>query len=186
MSSERMKWRHSRQRSGTRAAERLALLAVILLVLAGCNYGFEGGGFPSSIRTLYIAPFENETPQFGLEQKLYATMLDRLPGQLGVRIGGEETADAIVRGSIVRYDNVAQNYRPGTAGQPAADVVSHEVQIGVKVQLIDVHRNVVLWDSQSLVGKGSYRPNEDSDQVAQTTAIQDLIKQMVDGAQSQW
>ncbi len=186
MWSKRIRWSRSRPGSGSRIVNRLLLLAVGALFLSSCNYGFEGGGFPSSIRTLYIAPFDNTTPQFGLEQKLYSQMLDRLPGQLGVRVGGEETADAIVRGSITRYDDVAQNYRPGTAGQPAAEVVSHEVQIGVKIELIDVRRNVVLWDAQSLVGKGVYRPDEDSDEVAQKTAIEDLIKQMVDGAQSQW
>lgn len=186
MSRTRKKWSRFRRRSGIRAADRLVPLLTGLLLLAGCNYGFEGGGFPSSIRTLYIAPFENETPQFGLEQQLYADMLDKLPGQLGVRIGGEETADAIVRGSIVRYDDVAQNYRPGSNAQPTGEVVSHEVQIGVKVELVDVKRNVILWDSQNLTGKGTYRPNEDNDQIAQKTAIDDLIKQIVDGAQSQW
>lgn len=181
-----MKWNRIHRRSGIRAAERLLGLVVVAIALSSCSYGFEGGGFPSSIRTLYIAPFDNKTPQFGLEEKLYTQMSEVLPKQLGVRIGGEGAADAVVRGSIVRYSDVAQNYRPGAAGQPASDVISHEVQIGVAIELIDTHRNVILWDSRSLVGRGTYRPDEDTDELAQGTAIQDLIKQIVDGAQSQW
>lgn len=172
-------------KSGRRAFDAAAGLA-LALSLAACNYGFEGGGFPPHIQTVYIEQFENETPMFDLGQQLFTELLDELPSRLGVRAAGEETADAILRGSIVRYDDVAQNYRPGANNQPVTDVLSHEVQIGVRVELVDVRDNVIRWESSGIIGRGSYRPDTETDEVGKREAILNLIEQIIDGAQSQW
>jgi hypothetical protein len=47
----------------------LATLALILI--GGCTYGFRGGGgFPSSVRTVYVEHFENRTVQYDLENQI--------------------------------------------------------------------------------------------------------------------
>ena len=185
-----MKPSRIRRTPGSRGADAVArrrrmagLMAVFLL--AGCNYGFEGGGFPPHIQTIYIAPFENETPQFDLDQKLYQQMLEELPSRLGVRVAGEEVADAVLRGEIRRYDDVAQNYRLGEGDQPRPNITSHEVQIGVSARLIDVRDNVIRWEG-TITGRGTYRPDSQVDDVGKLEAIESLIEQVVDGAQSQW
>lgn len=176
-----------RRRPGRPGAERRRASVAVLagLLLAGCNYGFEGGGFPAHIRTIYIEPFENRTPQFDLDQRLYQAMLDELPRRLGVRVAGEETADAILRGEIRRYDDVAQNYRPGSGDQALPDVVSHDVQVGVTAELIDVRDNVIRWEG-TITGRGTYNPDDERDDVGKLKAIENVIEQIVDGAQSQW
>lgn len=153
--------------------------------LASCSYGFEGGGFPAHIRTIYIEPFENQTPQFDLEQVLYRDLLDDLPAKLGLRAAGRETADAILTGQIRRYQDQAQAYRAG-ASQPAGNVLTNEVQIGISARLVDVRDNVIRWESTSLVGRGTYRPDAEDDEIGQEEAIAAIIEQIIDGAQSQW
>ena len=179
-----MKSSRIRRTSGRRAAEALAALA--LLSLPACNYGFEGGGFPAHIRTIYIEPFENQTAQFDLDQRLFTRLMEELPGQLGVRFAGRDVADAVLSGRIVRYDDVAQNYRPGQQPGQVADVLAHEVQIGVAVQLVDVRDNVIRWESSGLTGRGTYRPDSQDVLAAQLLAIDNIIEQIIDGAQSQW
>lgn len=154
--------------------------------LPACNYGFEGGGFPAHIRTIYIEPFENETAQFDIDQRLFTALLEELPGQLGVRFAGRDAADAVLTGRIVRYDDVAQNYRPGDRPGEVADVLAHEVQIGIAVQLVDVRDNVIRWESNGLTGRGTYRPDSQDVLVGQLMAIDNIIEQIIDGAQSQW
>src|SRR5688572_20362253 len=92
------------------------LMALSAAIIAGaCNYGFQGGGgFPSDIRTIYIEPFENQTVQVELDQLLFQLLTDGLPRALGGRLGGQTNADAIIRGKILKYDNVGQNYTPGS------------------------------------------------------------------------
>lgn len=172
-----------RQRSGRWAASVAVWLGA--LALAGCNYGFEGGGFPPHIRTIYIEPFENQTAQFDLEQVLFAELLQELPAKLGLQAAGREAADAILTGQIRRYQDQAQNYRTGT-NQTVGNVLTHEVQIGISAQLVDVRDNVIRWESSSLVGRGTYQPASESDDAGQAEAIETIIEQIIDGAQSQW
>lgn len=178
-----MKSMGSRRTPGRRAAS-LVVLATALI--AGClNYGFSGGGgFPADVRTLYIAPFENRTVQFDLEQQLFAKLQEELPRSLGVRPGSEAAADAVVRGRITGYTDIAQNYRPGEAG--AVNVVQHQVSISIAIEIIHVERNEILWESQSLSGRGEYRPESQTDEVARDLALESLVQQIIDGAQSQW
>lgn len=169
-------------RSGIRAHASVALLA---LLVAGCNYGFRGGGgFPAHIRTIYIAPFENRTDKPELDPQVFRALNERLPSALGLRLGGERVADAIVRGEITRYDDAVQNYRPGSQG--SVEVELNQVQVAVSIQIIDVQNNVILWESNSVSGRGEYRPGTQSDQDALPDAIDSLIQQIIDGAQSQW
>lgn len=165
---------------------RASSLFVLTLLAPGCNYGFQGGGgFPEHIQTIYIAPFENETAQFQLQQQLFAGLVDQLPAVLGVRPAGEDVADAVLRGEILRYDDVAQNYPTGQPGQTAT-TLQREVLIGISVELIDVGRNLVLWESSGLTGRGQYRPDTETDQQGRVQAVEELVQLILDGAQSQW
>ncbi|HUF49266.1 MAG TPA: LPS assembly lipoprotein LptE [Longimicrobiales bacterium] len=162
-------------------AERALLLAVALL-LSAC-YSFTGGGLPDHVRTIYIAPLDNDTQQFDLPQQLARAMSERVPRALGLRPAGERTADAVLRASITDYQDAAQNYRAGRPGE--VEVLQHQVQINVMVRIIDVRQNVVLFE-QSLSGNGQYRPDEQTDEVARARAIEMLIDGIINGAQSQW
>jgi hypothetical protein len=173
----------SRPRSGWfAAAEPLALAALALL--AACYRFSGGGGFPSDVRTIYIAPFENRTVQFDLGQQLFRKLTESLPRALGVRSAGEDVADAIVRGRILRYEDAAQSYRPGQQGN--VEVIQHQVTVVVAIEIIHVQRNEILWESQAVTGRGEYRPDSQSDEVARAKALDVLIQQIIDGAQSQW
>jgi hypothetical protein len=103
-----------------------------------------------------------------------------------LRPAGEGSADAVLRGQILRYDDVAQNYRPGQGEQPVGNVLSHEVQIGISAELVDIRDNVIRWETRSLIGRGRYEPNDETDETGQDEAIQELIDQIINGAQSQW
>ncbi|CAN5670948.1 hypothetical protein BH23GEM9_BH23GEM9_30740 [soil metagenome] len=189
-----MRIRSSRPMSGhSRAARALILLApgpLILLALGvslgACNYGLRGGGgFPPHVRTIYIAPIDNETVQFDVDQQLFRLMTERLPRSLGIRLAGERAADAIVRTRVTAYEDVAQNYRPGQQ-VGSVEVVQNQVQIRVNIQIIDVRQNEILYESTGITGRGEYRPDTQTDESARVRAIEMLIQQIIDGAQSQW
>jgi curli biogenesis system outer membrane secretion channel CsgG len=169
-----------------RTSARLAVAAVLALALGAClNYGFTGrGGFPSHIRTIFIAPLDNQTVQFEVEQQIYRSLTEKLPRSLGIRPAAESQANAILRGTVTRYENAAQNYRPG-GDVGTVDVLQHQVQITLNLQIIDVTKNEILYEA-SITGRGEYRPDSQSEDVARLRAIELLIQQIIDGAQSQW
>jgi hypothetical protein len=166
-----------------RTAKRVLSL-VPVLCLCACYSFSGGGGFPQHVRTLFIAPFENKTVKFELDTQLQRELSEKLPRALGVRQGGEKTADAIIRGEIVSYDDRAQNYRPGQAG--TVTVIQHDVTITVNVKVIDVKNNRYIWEGNSLTGQGQYKPDTETDEAARRRAIENVIQRIIDGAQSQW
>jgi ABC-type uncharacterized transport system auxiliary subunit len=89
-----------------------------------------------------------------------------------------------VRGQITRYEDAAQNYRPGEAGA-RVQVELHQVQITVNVQLINRKNNTILWE-QSVTGRGEYKPASEQDVAARDKALDHILQQIIDGAQSQW
>lgn len=158
---------------------------VIAFALTHCSYGFSGGGFPSDIKTLFIQAFENQTVQFELDQQLFRKLQEKLPRALGVRPAGEQAADAVLRGRIVRYEDAAQNYRPGGT-QTGVEVLQHQVQITIAIELVNKKNNTILWESSGLTGRGEYRPQNQTDQEGREQALNHIVQQIIDGAQSQW
>ena len=79
-------------------------LAVAAAVSTGCLYGFAGGGVPPHIRTVAILPFDNQTADPLLTQQVTDAIREAFENRLGLRLAGEATADAVVRGAVVRYE----------------------------------------------------------------------------------
>jgi len=164
---------------------RVGLLALIAVLAAGgCNYGFRSGSFPDHIRTVAILPFDNDTNRFELTQEIHQELLRALPSALGVTNAGEDVADAVIRGRIVRYDMTTPLFRAGQQGNQV-DVLQRQVSIRVEVELIDQVENVILWDDRGLSTQGQYLEGE-PEEVGRMEAIELLVQRNVDGAQSNW
>jgi hypothetical protein len=58
------------------------------------------------------------------------------------------------------------------------------VQITVSVQIFDQKQNKVLWEKQGMMVQGEYDPNQEAK--GRKLALEKLINDIVDGAQSQW
>lgn len=172
-----------RTRRGTRSLALIVLL--VAPAVGGCNYSFRGGSFPAHIRTIAVVPFENETTRLELTQDLHSIMLQSLPGALGIRTGGEETADAVVRGVITGFDVTTPNYRPGEQGD-RAEVLQREVVVSIQVQIVDLVDNVILWEDNALRAEGQYLEASETEEIGKEIALELLVQRIVDGAQSNW
>ena len=168
---------------------RRALLALSLLFLGastqGCLYSFRGGTFPPHIRTIAIVPFENTTTRLELTQELHTVLLRSLPRSLGIRVAGEDVADAVVRGRITVYDVSTPNYRADPTGD-RAEVLQRQVTIGVTVEILDLVNNEILWEDSAMRGEGQYLEASEAEEVGKQLAIDLLVQRIVDGAQSNW
>jgi hypothetical protein len=158
------------------------LLSLSGLALAGC-YGFAGGGLPPDIKTVAVLPFDNYTSEPALTQLISAKVREAVEGRLGLRQAGETQADAIVRGAITRYEpDVPTSYTGGDNGQ--VTVTQRQVQITVNIEITNQRTGKVLWQRQGLPIDGSYDPPNEAD--GRNKALDKLVTQIVEGAQSQW
>ena len=150
-------------------------------MLAGCPYGFSGGVLPN-VRTVAIVPFENDTPEPALTQEVNEAVREAIEGRLGLRLAGEATADAVVRGRVVRYDpDVAVAFQ---AGQGQATVTRRKVLLTIDVEIFNQREGKTVWKRQGLAVEGEYVPPQEAQ--GRKLALQKLVTDIVDGAQSQW
>lgn len=155
--------------------------AMMLLAASACRfpYGFNGGGLPPNIRTMAIMPFENRTPSPNVQLELLAQMRSELRRRLGVRDAPEDRADAIVRGVIVEY---LPDIAVGFSTQSTS--ARRRLQITIDVEIFDVAKGKVLLSRKGLRGEGEYAERADAE--GRRIAIERLVNEIVEGAQSQW
>ncbi len=160
------------------------LLSLSTLGVAGCLYGFSGGGFPPQIKTVAILPFDNLTSEPTLTQEVNDSVRSAIQGRLGLRQAGEESADAIVRGSISRYEPDLPVSFQGSANNQVT-VTKRQVQVTVSVEIVD-RDGKTLWQRSGMTLDGEYEPPGETEARARGRALGKLVKNIVDGAQSQW
>jgi hypothetical protein len=158
------------------------VLALLVAASHGCLYGFAGGGLPSHIKTVAILPFDNQTAEPSLTQEVSEALTEAMERRLGLRLSSEESADAVVRGTIVRYEpDLLLSQRPGE-GQ--LEVTRRRVRITLSVEIYDRIEDKALWQRSSMSIDGEYRPPAEGD--GRRVAMEKLVTDIVDGAQSQW
>lgn len=154
------------------------------MVLSGCLYGFAGGGLPSHVRTVAILPFDNQTPEAGLSQEVAEAVKEAMQSRLGLRPSSEATADAVVRGAITRYaPDIPLSFQPGREGTNV-NVTRRRVQVTLNVEIFDQRQSRMLWQRSGLTVDGEYQPPQEAQ--GRKVALDKLVIDLVDGAQSQW
>jgi hypothetical protein len=135
-----------------------------------------------NIKTVAILPFDNQTPEPALTKEVNDAVLEAFQGRLGLRPAAEASADAVVRGRVVRYDpDTPLSFQPG---QGRTNVTQRQVQITVDVELVNQREGKTLWQRQGLTVVGEYNPPQEA--AGRKIALQKLVHDLVDGAQSQW
>jgi hypothetical protein len=153
------------------------------LLLGGCLYGFAGGGLPPSIRTVAVLPFDNQTPEPTLTQEISRAVREAVEQRLGLRQSAEPQADAVVRGSITRYEpDLPVAYQGGEDRE--VTVTRRQVQITLTVEIVDQKQGRPLWQRSGLVVRGDYESGREAE--GREKALDDLVVNIVEGAQSQW
>ena len=162
---------------------RFGAYSLVLLAQTSCiPYGFTGGGLPSHIRTVAIVPFENQTATPELPRQLSDALRTSFHDRLGLRDASEAKASAIVRGTIQRYETdipigFSANNRQTTSA-------SRLLQLVIDIEMVDQVTGKTLWQRKGLLGEGQYE--ERGEPQGRKQAIDRIVNDVVQGAQSQW
>lgn len=162
---------------------RFGAYSVVLVALTACiPYKFTGGGLPSHIRTVAIVPFENQTATAELPRQLTDALRTQLHDRLGLGDASEAKANAIVRGTIQRYEtDIPIGY---SANNKQATTATRLLQLVVDIEMIDQVTGKTLLQRKGLLGEGSYE--ERGEPLGRKQAIDRIVNTVIEGAQSQW
>lgn len=166
-----------------RRSGRSSFFIVLLALVGGCwPYGFAGGGLPSNIHTVAVLPFENETPQAELQREVWEALRGEMKSRLGLRDAPESRADAVVRGTLLRYDTGIPIALSTNRGQVTS--ARRKLQIVCDIEIVDQKTGKSLWQRKGITAEGEYEePNEVN---GRREALKKLVTNVIEGAQSQW
>lgn len=173
--------------SGNPRVLHLLLGLLIAATLSACGrgvlgYGFSGGGLPPHVRTVAVIPFENRTSESTITQLLNDQLVEAFRERLGVRVSSESRANAIVRGTITRFDpDVPVAYSADPARTSSA---RRRLVVSIDVEVVDQVTGEVLWQRQGMAQEGEYAEREAEEGL--TDAIERLVNDVIEGVQSQW
>jgi hypothetical protein len=163
-----------------RSIRRFGVVSVV--ALAGCLYKFSGGGLPSHIRTVAVLPFENQTAAAELTLELSDALRRAMRSRLGLRDASEARATAVVRGTITKYEpDVPVAF---SADPNQATTARRRLQISVDVEIVDQTNGKTLWTRKGLSAEGEYAERAETE--GRKQALERIVNDVIDGAQSQW
>lgn len=160
-----------------------ASLLLVTVFLTGCLYSLSGGGgLPRHVRTVAVIPFENETANPELTGELHQELRKALGDRLGLRDATEQRANAVVRGKITAYE--ADVPVAFSADPTRATSARRRLQLRVDVQIVDQTTGRVLFQRTGVSAEGEYAEREEA--AGRKQAIQRIVNDIIERAQSQW
>lgn len=163
---------------------RALVVGCLVLVgsMTGCLYGFAGGGLPTHIRTVAILPLDNETATPELPRELQDALRQGMQSRLGLRDATEDRAHAIVRGTITRYE---LDIPVGFSANPnQATSARRRLRVLVDIEIVDQVTGKVLWQKTGVSAEGEYADRGEAE--GRKQAIDRIVTEIIEGAQSQW
>ncbi|MCC6928684.1 MAG: hypothetical protein IT359_06790 [Gemmatimonadaceae bacterium] len=156
---------------------------MLVLATSGCLYSLSGGGgLPKHVRTVAVVPFENETVSPELTGELHSELRKGMMDRLGLRDANEQRANAVVTGKITSYEvDVPVSF---SADPNRATSARRRLQLKVDVKIIDQTTGKVLFERSGVSAEGEY--NEREEPAGRKQAIQRIVNEIIEGAQSQW
>lgn len=134
-------------------------LALGLLLLAGCGYHPAGSPahLPSTVHTLAVPVFKNNTQSYHTEVAFTQAVIQELSSRTPYRLvsGSSTTADATLEGTITGF-----NINPLTYNSQTGQSSSFLITIRARVKLVD-RNNKVLYENPSYLFRQQYETTQD-------------------------
>jgi outer membrane lipopolysaccharide assembly protein LptE/RlpB len=161
----------------------VSLVLALTVGLSGCLYSLSGGGgLPKHVRTVAVIPFENETANPELTGELHQELRKALSDRLGLRDATEQKATAVVSGKITSFEaDVPVSF---SADPTRATSARRRLQMRVDVTIVDNTTGRVLFQRSGVSAEGEYAEREEA--AGRKQAIQRIVNEIIEGAQSQW
>ena len=154
-------------------------LVCLILMLSGCGvYTFNPRG-KSTISTIAVEPFENQTPQYGLADQMTETVIDAFIADGSMKVVASDVAEAILAGTLTRYERLVQEF------DESDRVAQYKVQIEFDVALKNPADQSDIWTIQ-LTLDGVYNADDETEEDGQRLVGEQLVEAVLNKTTKSW
>jgi len=114
--------------------------------LTGCfRYSFSGA-VPSHLKTVAVPLLQNQTAEYGIAEQITDEVVSRIQRDNTLKIADINNADSILRGVLVRVDDVPYTYSgSGQSQSQNFNVGEYRLTLVVKVEYYDQTKSETIW-----------------------------------------
>ena len=131
------------------ALRTLLILLPFLFLSSNCYYSTSASALPSTIKTVAIPLFQDETVETDIKEQLTDAIVEKFLENNQLRVVDVRDADAMVIGTITDVREEALAFSQGTINEL-------RIWIVVNVRFEDVGNRDVLWEEEELLTFGDY------------------------------
>ena len=154
------------------------MVCLALLVL-GCGvYTFNPRG-QSTVSTITVELFENQTSQYGLADQMTEAVIDAFIADGTMKVVSADVAEAILTGTLTRYERLLQEF------DEADQVSEYKIQIGFDVTLKNPTDQSEIWTIQ-LTLDGIYDANNETEEDGQRLVGEQLVEAVLNKTTKSW
>lgn len=128
-----------------------------LLLCAGLNgcfrYSFSGA-MTGDIKTIAIPLFENRTAEYGIVEQITDDLILTFQNDNTLKIAGDDAADAILQGTLVRVVDEPYTYE-GEGETQDFSVGEYKLTLFVSLEYYDRRKGETIW-AQDVQSWGTY------------------------------
>jgi hypothetical protein len=107
------------------------------------------------VRTVAIPLFDNRTAEYGVVEQITDNLILTFQKDNTLQIADEETADAVLRGTLVRVIDAPYTYE-GEGEAQDFTVGEYKLTLYVSLDYYDLRKGEMIW-SQDVQGWGTYQ-----------------------------
>lgn len=148
-------------------------------VLLGCSVYTLNPKGKSSIKTLSVEPFENQTPEFGLADQVTEAVIDAFIADGNLKVVGNDAADAILVGSLTGYKRVVNQFDEND------QVQSYKVQMDFSISLMNPRDQSEIW-KQAMPQEGIYDAASETEEDGKRRAAERLVEAILNKTTKSW
>ncbi|NNE44786.1 MAG: LptE family protein [Gemmatimonadetes bacterium] len=119
-------------------------LLILLILAAGCGYGFSSSLLPGHIESVHLSVLENRTERADISTALADSLTEAFIDNHTLKVAGEKAADSVVEGAVLEYKRL-----PFTVDENE-QVLEYRIDIVLEVRYVDIRKNKVIWEEPRL------------------------------------
>ncbi len=161
-----------------RTLKSIIPIAILLCLFIGCVH-IPLHPLPSSVHTVYVQMFKNQSFQYGMEERLTNAIIKELIADRRLRVvNSPEQADAILSGTILNYT------RDVLAFDRDGDVEMYTLALTASFVLEDSRTNEIIRQRKTVLANTTYIPKRsriefETEQEARYRLLPDLADEIV-------
>ncbi|MGV8075391.1 MAG: LPS assembly lipoprotein LptE [Syntrophobacteraceae bacterium] len=144
----------------------ISILAISLLMVAGCGYHFtgEGSGPRPGIKTVAIPIFENTTSQPELGSQFAGALRREFMQKGPYKVVSAEDADVIFRGRVTKIETTAVAHHEFKDHYNRRQTLQSRIYVTLDIRCEDPRNGTVVWQDPNFTYFRVYRESQSSDE----------------------